>query len=309
MNKSISRQLGYLCLLGCLSSVMVSCDNAETISRLNESIEGKKETIADLDARIAKEEKSLADFEKLKDIEMRYETTLKKLEKVKADLEDEESRSTAAAAAVKAASLKYINYCNQYRRAERARAKGVIIDLSSVKGPEYKDVKITRITPLEVRVLLKSGPKGVPFHELPESVRDRFQFSDEEAAAYQHAVANMQAARAKSNIVVDADKQIDQATVRATEVATAIAEKKSLIAAISRRIKSEQLEAERLESLARHWKTEENNSRGRSGRSGAAGSRAVKVSDQANQIRLGISNAKEKVLQLRHEIGQLLKGS
>ena len=126
--------------------------------------------------------------------------------------------------------------------------------------------------------------------------------------AYQHAVAKVRLAHSKTNKVVDADKQFEQATTRATEVAAAIADKTSLIASITRRIRSKQLEAERLESLSRHWQTEENNSRGQ-GRSSAARSRAVKIGDQANQIRLGISNAKEAILELRHDIGQLLTGA
>ena len=181
-----------------------------------------------------------------------------------------------------------------------------MIDLSSVKGAEYKDVRISRITPLELRVLLPSGPKGVPYALLPEEHQHRFQFSDEEANAYRQAVAKLRIARAKANRVIDADKENEEAITQLIENAAAIANKKSQIASLTRRIKAKELEAERLESLSRQWQTEENNSK-RRGKKNFSNSRATKASDEANKIRLAISRAKEMVLQLRFEIGQLLK--
>ena len=306
MKKKTLNNLKRVCLISWMFGLLTSCENSDNVNRLEESIQSKEETLADVEERIVKEKKALEENQALKNTGDRYQDVLKKLEDIEAELKVEQGKSKEARAGVKTASLNFINYRNQYRRSQRARAKGTTIDLSATKGAEYKDVRISRITPLELRVLLSSGPKGIPFHELPLNVQERFQFSEEEAMAYQNAVAKVRIAQAKNNQVVDADKQVEQATARATEISALIEEKKSLIASINRRIKSKQLEAERLESLARHWRTEENNARGQ-GRSVAAKSRAVKLGDQADKIRLGIASAKQSVSDLRHDIGQLLK--
>ena len=300
------RNLGGLGMVGLLTFSLVSCENADKILELEESIESMTESLADVESRLAEEEKSLEKFKELKSVDERYQAALKKLQEVKPELEAAKAKTKEAEASLKTASLKFFNYRNQYRRKIRDLAKGTKIDLSGIKGEEYKDVKISRITPLELRVQLKSGPKGVPYHLLPSEIRERFQFSDEEAEAYKQAVEKLRIARAKANRVVDADKETEQATTELTEVAVTIAEKRSQIASLTRRIKAKQLEAERLESLARGWRTEENNSRGK-GRKVPEKSRASKASDEANKVRLGISRAKDMILGLRYEIGQLMK--
>ena len=293
-------------VLGLMSFFLWSCENADDIRELEDSISGISESLVDVESRLEEEEEKLAKFKEWKEVEERYQTSSAKFEAVESELNLVKVKTKEVSIALKAATLDFFKYRNQYRSMVRTKAKGALIDLSSVKGAEYKDVRISRITPLELRVLLPSGPKGVPYALLPEEHQRRFQFSDEEADAYRQAVAKLRIARAKANRIIDSDKENEEAITQLTENAAAITDKKSQIASLTRRIKAKELEAERLESLSRQWQTEENNSKGR-GKKYSANSRATKASDEANKIRLAISRAKEMVLQLRFEIGQLLK--
>jgi len=293
--------------VGMLSLFLSSCENADNIQDLEESIESMTGTLEDVNSRLEEEEKQLAEYTEWKKIEEKFQKASRKFEKLEEELTAAKEKTAEASASLKTASLNFYKYRNQYRGMIRRKAKGTLIDLSSIKGPEYKDVRVSRITPLELRVLLPSGPKGIPFKLLPAELKSRFQFSEEEAEAYRQAVVKLRIARAKENKVVDAEKENEQATTEVTETTAAIADKKSQIASLTRRIKAKELEAVRLESLSRQWRVEENNSTRRKSKSSAL-SRASKASDEANKIRLGISSAKEMIQQLRYEIGQLMKG-
>ena len=306
MKKLTFENIGMVGVLGLMSFFLWSCENADDIQELEDSIDSITGSLVDVESRLEEEEEKLARLKEWKEVEERYQASSAKFEAVESELKLVKEKTKELSIALKAASLDFFKYRNQYRSMVRAKAKGTLIDLSSVKGAEYKGVRISRITPLELRVLLPSGPKGVPYALLPEEHQHRFQFSDEEANAYRQAVAKLRIARAKENRVIDADKENEEAITQLTENAAAIADKKSQIASMTRRIKAKELEAERLESLSRQWQIEENNSK-RRGKKYSANSRATKASDEANKIRLAILRAKEIVLQLRFEIGQLLK--
>ncbi|HBE97847.1 MAG TPA: hypothetical protein DDW68_11815 [Verrucomicrobiales bacterium] len=306
MKKLAFKNIGMVGVLGLMSFFLGSCENADDIQESEDSIDSITESLVDVESRLEGEQEKLAKFKEWKEVEERYQASSTKFEAVESELKLVKEKTMEISIALKAASLDFFKYRNQYRSMVRTKAKGTLIDLSSVKGAEYKDVRISRITPLELRVLLPSGPKGVPYALLPEKHQHRFQFSDEEANAYRQAVAKLRIARAKANRVIDADKENEEAITQLTENAAAIADKKSQIASLTRRIKAKELEAGRLESLSRQWQIEENNSK-RRGKKNSANSRATKASDEANKIRLAILRAKEIVLQLRFEIGQLLK--
>ena len=306
MNQLTFANIGMGGVIFLMSFFFWSCENADNVLKLEGSIDSITESLVDVESRLEEEEEKLAKFKEWREVQERYQASLTKFEAVESELKLVKEKTKEISIALKAASLDFFEYRSQYRSMVRTKAKGTLIDLSSVKGSEYKGVRISRITPLELRVILPSGPKGVPYALLPEEYRHRFQFSDEEANAYRQAVARLRIARAKANTVIDTDKENEEAITQLTENAAAIADKKSQIASLTRRIKAKELEAGRLESLSRQWQIEENNSK-RRGKKDSANSRAKKASDEANKIRLAISRAKEIVLQLRFEIGQLLK--
>jgi len=178
MKKLTFENIGTLGVLGLMSFFFWSCENADDIQELEESIDSITESLVDVESRLEEEEEKLAKFKEWKEVEERYQASSTKFEAVESELKLAKEKTKEVSIALKAASLDFFKYRNQYRSMVRAKAKGTFIDLSSVKGAEYKDVRISRITPLELRVLLPSGPKGVPYALLPEEHQYRFQFLD-----------------------------------------------------------------------------------------------------------------------------------
>ena len=86
---------------------------------------------------------------------------------------------------VDATQLDFEEYRQKYRDVERASAAGEVLDLSETKGEDFQKCKVLSVTPLHLRVMLSAGPAGIPYNELPKGIRDRFQFGQEEAEAFQ----------------------------------------------------------------------------------------------------------------------------
>lgn len=120
-----------------------------------------------------------------------YQTMLKEVEDTARAVEEKEKAVFEAEEVVSEARLKLAEevaalegYQSQYRELVRTRAEGEIIDLSEFKGEEFKDVRIMGVSPLRLRVMTKTGVVGIDYPELPEALQERFQFNEEEAAAY-----------------------------------------------------------------------------------------------------------------------------
>lgn len=132
-------------------------------------------------------QETAAEIQKARQVLATEKEKLAALDEEKLEVED----------AVSALQLSFEDYRDQYRKSEREAAKGEILDLSETKGAGYEESKVLGISPLHLRVSRPTGAEGIPFKDLPESIQDRFQFSEEEAAAYQLRLAKTDAARAQ----------------------------------------------------------------------------------------------------------------
>lgn len=99
--------------------------------------------------------------------------------------------------------LAFETYRQQYRNNERKRAAGEIVDFSSTHGEHYKNVPIRKIDAEFLQVMTSSGPKGIPFAELPADIQDRFQFSKDEAESVAKIKAQFQKKQAARQAVFD----------------------------------------------------------------------------------------------------------
>ena len=99
--------------------------------------------------------------------------------------------------------LAFETYRQQYRNNERKRAAGEIVDFSRTHGEHYKNVPIRKIDAEFLQVMTSSGPKGIPFAELPADIQDRFQFSKDEAEAVAKIKAQFQKKQAARQAVFD----------------------------------------------------------------------------------------------------------
>lgn len=99
-------------------------------------------------------------------------------------------------------------YKNDYRAHARAAAKGTEMEtLETTNGGVYKRVNIREVTAIGIQIRHEEGQKRIPFEELPEAMKDHFQFDPnqkEEALAGENSVRDVHdAAVAAANVVAD----------------------------------------------------------------------------------------------------------
>ena len=94
----------------------------------------------------------------------------------------------AAVVELDAVGEEWSDYKGRYRVMERAFFKGKMIDLSETHGEGYKAVKVSSVSPIEMRLMLSSGPKGIAYETLPKDLQDQLQFDADEANAYRIAL-------------------------------------------------------------------------------------------------------------------------
>ena len=68
-------------------------------------------------------------------------------------------------------------YKDQYRAYVRGKAKGeTMATLETRSGAVYRDVSIREVTAVGIQIRHADGQKRIPFEDLPEAMKDRFQF-------------------------------------------------------------------------------------------------------------------------------------
>ncbi len=74
-------------------------------------------------------------------------------------------------------------YKNQYRNYVRNKAKGEKVAIADLRsGTNYKDASILEVTAIGIQIRHENGIKRIPFEELPESMRDYYQFDPKQKA-------------------------------------------------------------------------------------------------------------------------------
>jgi chromosome segregation ATPase len=118
----------------------------------------------------------------------------------------------AAKTAIVAVQKQVEDYKDQYRQFVRSKAKGESMDeLKTISGTVYKKVNIRDVTAIGIEIRHDEGHKRIPFEDLPEEMRDHFQFDPNQKRAAMAAESEMrgqhEAAAAAAN--VQAEKQMD----------------------------------------------------------------------------------------------------
>ena len=181
--------LAFLCVIGV--NAFTESDGPD----LSKQIAAQKVRIQELGDDVAANREKLAKREEFKE----RQVDLAAMKEALGALKDEEAlllsrvrRGEEKLAEIEAA---FVAYQKQYRESERARAVGETIDLSATHGEKFKQVKITRVNPSALGVMTQSGPKRIGYEELPEALRDRFQFDADESQQYLADRKKMEAAR------------------------------------------------------------------------------------------------------------------
>lgn len=179
----IGTVLALIVLLGFGSLMILVSDNSEG-SGLPAKVKEKESHVQSLESQVAHWKKAAVVYKENR-------AKLGEIEDTRGKIARARSRITVAKEARRQAELKFRkldgqfeSYKKQYRLAERARAVGEEIPVLKTKdGKTYEGVKIRRVTALEIRFSHKSGITGVHYKNLPDVLRDRFQFSEADASA------------------------------------------------------------------------------------------------------------------------------
>jgi chromosome segregation ATPase len=145
------------------------------------------------------------------------------------------------------------DYKNEYRAYARSKAKGeTIAKLETLTGVVYNDVIIREVTAIGIQIRHADGQKRIPFEDLPEAMKDHFQFDPkqkEQAVAEES--ANRDVHEAAVAVADDlAGQKMDEQRGRDAEAAKAkirldITSKEGLIASIQEDIKGLQADMDR----------------------------------------------------------------
>jgi hypothetical protein len=138
------------------------------------------------------------------------------------------------------------DYKDQYRAYVRGKAKGETLDtLETGSGVIYKNVSIREVTAVGIQIRHDDGHKRIAFEELPEAMKDHFQFDPKQKAA---AVASEQAKWNEHEAAVSvanlaADRQVEARTAMEVQalrekIIRSIANKESLARSLSEEIKN-----------------------------------------------------------------------
>ena len=161
---------------------------ASKIAEQEMLLEDRKANLAALEEKLAANEELALISGQVDDAQIALDLEEEQISK----LESEKARLGEDLAAV---TSDFNNYRDRYRIAERSAAVGEVLDLSETKGDDYKECTVTGISPLHLSIRRSTGSEGIPFQEIPAALRDRFQFSEDEAEAYQKVLNEATAAR------------------------------------------------------------------------------------------------------------------
>ena len=187
-----------------LSQAPARVANANDLTRVKREIEASKETAANL---------------------------IKRIGTVKADM------------ALKNKAL--ADYKDEYRAYARGKAKGEEMEsLETLSGTVYKTVIIREVTAIGIQIRHSDGQKRIPFEELPEAMKDHFQYDPKqkdqavavEAAKQNEHEAAVAVADDLAGQKMDAQKEKDAEAAK-DKVRQDIAVKEGLIATLKDEIK------------------------------------------------------------------------
>lgn len=138
------------------------------------------------------------------------------------------------------------DYKDKYRAYVRGKAKGQTIGkLETLNKVVYNDVVIREVNPVGIQIRHADGHKRIPFEDLPETMKDHFQFDPqqkEQALAEESASLNeLEAAVVVTNSIADqanAERRFADAELVREKTIRAISSKESRIQALGREIDS-----------------------------------------------------------------------
>jgi len=164
----------------------------------------------------------------------------------------------AAKAELALKSRDFASYKDQYRGFVRGKAKGEALEsLQTLAGVVYRNVSIREVTAIGIQIRHADGQKRIPFEELPEGMKDHFQFDPKQkdlALAEESATRDVhEAAVADASDLADEkmDREREKDAESAKEkIRRAIVVREGLVESINEEIKGLENDLDRAASAA-----------------------------------------------------------
>lgn len=215
--------------------------------------------------------------------------SVQNIESLKGDVE-------TGKAAVEGQIAEFEEYKNKYRAFARSNARGTEMKvLETTTGVVYNNVNIREVSAIGIQIRHDGGQKRIPFEELPDSMKDHFQFDPTQK---EEALAAESAHREEHDAAVDAAQaqlQADQARQREVNLAAEKAKLRETLSLKEDQLRTARSDLRRLENDLRREK--ENASAAR-----ASGRMYV---GKSSTIQGKINNTRNRINALNSEVSRL----
>ena len=194
----------------------------------DEDLQGGGQTI---EALVAQQKKEIAGFETLvahgsTSLEQAPARAAKVEELLRAKLQSRQFKKSIISLSTEIQSAEedlirrleiFESYKNDYRAHARAAAKGMELEtLETAGGIIYKQVSIREVTAIGIQIRHTDGHKRIPFEDLPEAMKDRFQYDPGQKA---EALAGESAVRQQHDAAVAVARMLaDEQTAQQREI-------------------------------------------------------------------------------------------
>lgn len=218
------------------------------------------------------------------------------------------AQMTEVRGAVEVEVENFETYRSKYRLLERHAAEGEKIDLSATKGPDFKEMTISGVTPLHLKVMTSAGPLGIPYYELPLEVQDRFQFSADESRTYQENLRAAKVQRVGQMAAQDKRQEGKQANMALREFEREIAETENAARAKKNLADRYSADSDAWDRKATDYEhqAQKSASRGRRGMSGGQARKALASAAQAERNSLAAALESDRLFARAVEMRSML---
>ena len=224
---------------------------------LDAKVAEQADQIAHLEGHAGKLEGKLEAAKEAAEIRSEVEVLTQRVAKVGEAAQEQEASLAGVQERLEDVREKHREYRQNYRDVVRAQAVGTKIEaLRTEDGKVYENVVIRAVDSLGLSFITESGPKKVPYTELPAEMQDYYQFGEEEAEAQRAklrededaaAARIAQSQRNRRDRKVDYDQKM--ALAERQKLENKIAELERGIQSAQRRVEAENLKAAEYRSL------------------------------------------------------------
>ncbi len=224
---------------------------------LDVKIEEQADHVAYLEKKIETFEKRISASREASDIRAEVEVMEQRLAPLTDEVAKQEIQLADVREGIAEVQEAHRTYRDNYRDVVRAQAVGTRIEeLRTESGKVYKGVVIKAVDSLGLSFTTDSGPKKVPYTDLPAELQDLYQFGEEEAEAQRaklreaeaEVAARVAASRRQQKTRRDDNKETHDAGER-QRLKDKIAELERGITAAERKIQAEHATAAKYRSL------------------------------------------------------------